>query len=130
MSDYGEDFGGVDDIDANLSIVTGLTALTQALARRLSTPRGSLFYDSEYGTDIRQWQDAGAPSDREIEQLVERECLKDERVDRVRVVSTRVGENLTIQIAGAGDAGPFDFTLFASALTVELLSEQMEFDRP
>lgn len=33
-------------------IVTGLPVLLEALTRRLSTPRGGLFYDSSYGFDI------------------------------------------------------------------------------
>ena len=44
-----------NDIDAGGAYVSGVAALTQALLRRLTTPRGGLFYDPNYGTDIRAW---------------------------------------------------------------------------
>jgi hypothetical protein len=61
-TDYGTDISCYPDIDASFGVVSGFT-LIEDLARRLETPRGGLFYDSNYGTDVRGWVNAaGTPA--------------------------------------------------------------------
>jgi len=76
----GVDFACVDDLDANLSLVEGRTALAQSTARRIITPRGGLYYDPNYGTDIRGRLHRPFPAALTA-RLVEQEALKDERVE-------------------------------------------------
>jgi hypothetical protein len=63
-------------------VVKGIQVLLQALARRLSTPRGGLFYDLSYGFDIRQFLNARINSATKYELIagVENEVLQDARV--------------------------------------------------
>ncbi len=127
MSDLGSDFNLLADLDANLSTVSEAECLIQALCRRLQTPRGGLWYDLEYGSDIRQFVNAQNVQAFAVEQTVENECLKDERVQTVSATVTRADDGaLTISVSVEAADGPFEFTLLVSALTVELLDSQFQ----
>jgi hypothetical protein len=127
----GVDFSCVDDIDANLTIVSGPQCLGQAVARRIGTPRFGLFYDADYGTDIRSRINA-VPSQRVASQLVEIESLKDERVEDCRatvryvpasnVPAGEVPESLQVEVALKTALGPFTMTLAIDAVTAAIVS--------
>lgn len=119
-ADYGSDFSCESDIDAGLTVVSGLVCLGQALVRRLQTPRGGLFYDLEYGTDLREFVN-GHASARDIERAAERELLKDERVEQVRASCSFDGERAVVRLSVLGAAGPFSLVVGVSSLTVEML---------
>ncbi len=124
MADLGIDIGGVLDIDGNLSLVEGRLGLAQSISRRLSTPRGGLFYDLEYGFDLRVFLNTPVRPD-EVRRGVENECLKDERVDdaRAEVAFNEAASTLTVRITITDGDGPFVFTISVSAVTTELLFE-------
>jgi hypothetical protein len=62
-TDFGTDISCYPDLDGSFGLVSGFTLIAQDLARRLETPRGGLFYDSNYGTDVRGWVNAaGTPA--------------------------------------------------------------------
>ena len=44
---------GLPDLDPYFRVVTGRTAVAQALLRRLVTPRGGLLGEPLYGLDVR-----------------------------------------------------------------------------
>lgn len=123
--DYGTDLSCTNDIASDGRMVTGFTVVAEALIRRLSTPRGRLIADPNYGLDLRQYINADM-SPRDIAGLraaVSAECAKDERVNAVRTLAVldTVGVlTLTIEI----DLGTESFTLVvaASDVTVELVS--------
>lgn len=118
----GIDISGVDDIDIALSPVDGPTALLQALARRLQTPAGSLFYDPNYGLDVRQWVHAGAMPVSRIEAAVEGELLKDERVSDARCSASFASGALQLQVAVTTDEDEtYELTLGVNSDIVELL---------
>jgi len=122
-TDYGDDIGGVFDISADLLVVRGRVALSHAIARRLTTPRGGLFYDLSYGHDVRQYVNAPSVQPGTIESQVSTECLKDERVLDATVSVIGVGEELRIEVLLIDAQGPFRLTLKVTQLTVELLRE-------
>lgn len=135
MADFGSDFGGVSDLDVNWTFVSGdssaakpnsLTALSQALARRLTTPSGGLPYDPDYGYDVRDLVSTNRTSE-SAASLIEAECLKDERVDSCTCTITVAGSagDTAWQIAvncttSTGDT--FAFVLNVTAVSVELLT--------
>jgi hypothetical protein len=127
MADLGIDISCTDDLDPAFTPVTGTLALAQAIARRLITPRGGLFYDLEYGLDLRAYLNAGiAQSDGFAYRLgaqIESECLKDERVLSVNadVTFDPQTESLTVLLSGVAGAGPFRLVLSIDAVTVEIL---------
>lgn len=112
----GEDFSGVDDMEPSLQVVGGRDGLLEALARRLSTRSGGLWYDRTYGYDLRRFI-GSTVSERVIARAVETECLKDERVQNVRAAATRTktgghsAEALTIEVLVTDDRGTFSGTI-------------------
>lgn len=84
----GSDFSGIDDLDFNLSYLEGeeaeQVAFMQAIQRRLSTPRGALWYDESYGLDLRTFlSDNINPS--VAQGVIAAEIRKDERVANAEV---------------------------------------------
>jgi hypothetical protein len=120
---FGVDLGGVLDVESTLVLRMDRQALSEALLRRLTTPRGSLFYDFDYGFDLRQFLSAPAPQPGYLEMQVRTEVEKDERVEGVDVQSSFVGETLTVQLTVTDGDGPFNLTLEVTQLTVEFLVE-------
>lgn len=125
MADLGSDFSGVLDLGPSLGSVSGRRALAEAIARRWTTPHGSLFYDFDYGHDVRQYVNAPPPASGVIESQLSAEAFKDERVRDCDVSVERVGEALTIRGIITDDSGPSGLTLNVSQLTVELLTENL-----
>ena len=126
MADLGLDLAGVDDISPNLATVSGRRALIQAIARRLITPRGGLFYDPDYGFDLRQFLSGITASPGAIASGAAAEAEKDERVDQASAVVAFSGNALMVKLAiadGADGAGPFTFTIAVSKVSVELLTQ-------
>jgi hypothetical protein len=127
MVDFGLDAACVTDIDAMLTTVTGKQNVGQALARRFYTPRGGLFYDANYGMDLRSYLSSGM-TDAEIRALdkeIEAESLKDERVQdcKTTLVVTMNGgvRGMLVTLDVLTAEGPFQFVLSVSAVSVELL---------
>ena len=129
MSNLGTDFSCVDDLDPNLSSIDGRIGLGQAAARRISTARTTLFYDNEYGTDVRS-QLNERHREEITAQAVEAEVLKDERVQDVEATITFVevpqsadetDGDLRIELLLTDASGPFQLTISVSGLTVTLL---------
>lgn len=125
-TDFGTDISCYPDLDPLGTLVSGNTALAQAIARRLITPRGSLFYDTNYGTDLRLYLNEGMTNEAQsrIKSAIEAECAKDERVSSVTadVVYSSAARTLAITITLVGGSGPFSLTLAVTSLTVSLLT--------
>lgn len=126
MADFGTDLHCVDDIRPTFEMATGRLVLAQALARRLATPRGGLFYDRTYGLDLREYLNADfEPGDTfRLQAAVAAECERDERVDRASATATLdpVAHKLTIRVSIVAGDEAFSMVLEVTAVTVELLS--------
>jgi hypothetical protein len=120
-TEHGYDLSGILDVSPELREVHGREGLIEAIARRLTTPRGTLFYDRNYGHDVRQYVNAPIPQPGLIESQVSGECLKDERVIDADVTVLNVGEELRLAVLITDADGPFELTLVVSLLTVEIL---------
>lgn len=125
--DYGTDLwlqGSPPDLSPSLGLVTGRTCLTQALLRRIQSPRGCLFYDLEYGIDIRGWVDGsvkGGNVARKAARL-DREYVKDTRVLSSSTTGAFSGGILTFTSVIVDGVGPFPFVLAVSSVSVQLLT--------
>lgn len=122
--DLGTDFACVEDLDFNLSTVTGRLGVAHSVARRLDTPRGGLWYDEDYGYAIRQHLNAPAQQASSIAASVEDEAQKDERVLAAKATVSLFGtpQKLTVDLEVETAEGPFELVLLASALTVDMIS--------
>jgi phage baseplate assembly protein W len=125
-SELGIDVGCVLDTDEAWSLVSGETNLAHALARRLSTPRGGLFYAPNYGLDLRSYLGADL-TDTQLATLgpaTAQECEKDERVQSctVDLEFNFATETLSAKVmVTTATGGAFVFILAISDVTVELL---------
>lgn len=108
------------DLSSDMRQVSGIESLGLALQRRLSTSRGSLWYDRDYGTNLCDFihQAGGAYP---IEQATETECLKDERVESVSASATQDGSEIELAIVVTTSNGEFRYVLEVSSVTVDLL---------
>ena len=110
----------VDDVDRNLTYVSGRRALAEAVARRWITDPGELFYAPDYDAGLRRLLSAQATGTGAIAARLEAEARKDERVEACKVDVTAVGERIEI-IGQLNDAqGPFTFTFTLTAETTVL----------
>ncbi len=85
-TDYGVDVDCLSGIGYVLGLASGYTVVANAIGRRLITPRGGLFYDLDYGFDVRSYCNAALTRGKMAELIagVESECAKDERVQSAR----------------------------------------------
>ena len=120
-----------DDINVRLDLpgrsfglADGARNIGNALARRLTTPRGGLLYDPSYGTDVRNYLNAGfTPAQvARVKSEVAAEVMQDPRVSSVAVDVTVAGAgSMTITIEAELEEGPFEFVFVVDKLTVALL---------
>jgi hypothetical protein len=125
-SELGVDIADILDITREFRLAGGYENLGMAYLRRLSTPRGSLFYDLDYGFDLRDMLNAGLGEAelRSLDGQIEAELLKDERSQQVSVRTTfNYGTStLRVRITAETAEGPYSLVLEVSALTVALLA--------
>jgi len=130
--DYGNDLDCEDDLNPSMVLVTGTRALSQALRRRLETPRKGLYRHPDYGYDLRHRLSSEAAPE-EIRRGVEEELLKDERVQNCTAAVTMVDteelaaetgrpiDTMIVEITVQAAGGTFDLVLGVNDVTVELL---------
>lgn len=121
--DYGTDFDGVDDLHPSLREVSGPLAVVQAIARRFMTPRGALFYDREYGFDLRAYVNTSDPRVGAIVSGAQAEAEKDERVARAQVKVQWANESMTVFVTlELVLFGTFRATLSVDEVSVSILN--------
>lgn len=87
--------------DLRLMVHSGLANLAEAIIRRLITPRGRLFYDPEYGFDVRSYLNEAARPDvlYEIERRVEEQCELDPRIAAATASATFDAQARTLRLS-------------------------------
>jgi phage baseplate assembly protein W len=120
---FGVDIECLADVGQKLTLVSG--ARNVAVARRLRTPRGGLFYDPDYGYDLIQFcnADVEAAVMSEIRAGVESEALKDDRVKQASCSVTwePSAERFRVDLRCSSAVGPFRLVLAVGSVTVETL---------
>lgn len=117
-TDYGIDVSCLPDLDDTFAPLAGIAVIAQAIARSLE--------DAQYGVDLRQWlnESLEAANVFHLQQTIEAQCLKDERVQSATAVVSQLSL-YQLQIAinvEPMQSGPFRLVVNVTALTVELLS--------
>lgn len=125
-TDYGTDFSCTTDIDPLLRLVTGEELMAQVCLHRLYCRQGRLLPNPVANTiDLRDLIATGitARDLPRIEGMCRSALVGDERVYNATVSATFVTltNTLTLNIKGDGAYGPFNLTIAATAVTVELL---------
>lgn len=118
---WGVDVATYPDLDPTFSTADGDDVLRQALARRLTTPKGLLDFHPEYGLDLRAFLNGKVrPEQLELVRTsVESELEQDERV---QTATAQVGFDLTSRTLSVDATvetanGPFRLTLAVPLLT-------------
>lgn len=109
--------------DLTFEPITGWECLAQDVVWRLQTDRGTLFYDSTYGLNIRKWLHS-VDSDEmrfDIETSIEAELEKDPRILEASVSVTQVlRDQLDIELQLETADGPFQLIISATEYAVLL----------
>lgn len=99
---YGTDLSCVRDLTEDLVEVNPLStrAISEAIVRRLITPRGALIDDQDYGFDVRPYCNRAVTADslRALKGYARAEALKDDRVADANVTLAYASNALTITI--------------------------------
>ncbi len=121
MDDYGTDIAGVDDIDSELSFVSGLRCYAEDLVRRLGCVPGSMEDDPTYGYDLAALIGSVVDS-AEVERKVVEQMLFDERTAAATASVAQVAGTLLVTIQVTAKTGvKFTLVVEASKLNVQLL---------
>lgn len=122
---YGSDLSCTDDLTPTCDEVDPFSAraLAEALYRRITTARGSLPDDLDYGLDVRGFLNRGTTAGdlAQIAGQIRVELQKDDRVDRVSVQVTAPAID-TLSIAAL--VTPIDVNLGRFTLTLAVTSAQ------
>ena len=124
MTDYGTDISCLNDIASDGRTVTGTQIVAEAIYRRLTTPRGRLIKDPNYGFNLADYVNADM-SARDIAGMmagIQAECKKDERVSSVKAVATLLAGVLTITIESTMNKETLILVIGVSSTSVELLT--------
>ena len=107
--------------------VSGVRVVAEAAYRRLTTRRGELLDDPDYGLRLADYLGAST-SDSEaalLPGLIRQQLLRDPRLRSVDVTVTETGTSSdltwTIAVRGYTDEGPFDLVASVDDVTVALL---------
>lgn len=117
-TDFGSTLSLTFDLDPMGQTVSGLTALAQALIRRITTPRGRLLSDPNYGYDIagELEDDVTTQQVNAIAANVDAEFLKDQRVfSSVTTVTLQTDGQLDVASQVQSALGPFSLVFSLSA---------------
>ena len=127
MTDYGTTLSCAFDLDAMGAQSSGLTALSDALVRRITTPRGRLLTDPNYGYDIQGElnDDVTTQQVGQIASNMDQEFLKDQRVfASSTTVALNADGSLDTSSSIQSALGPFSLVLAVSNVTVAIIQAQ------
>lgn len=128
MTDFGTDIATIGGLGKKFRLVDGLTNYAQAIVRRLSTPRGGLFYAPDYGYDVREFlnETDSAEARFSLEVNAAAECEKDPRTLSADAELTEVGDgDFRLRLALETTEGPVALVLNVERLTVEVLNADL-----
>lgn len=121
---FGTDTSTFPDFDGTGRTISGVRVVAECLLRRFTTRRGTLFYDPDFGLDLRDLlnEDLDASDLRRFTALAKLEAEKDERVVEAAVSLSLSGSTLKIQISGElSTREAFDFVLAIDKVSAEVL---------
>jgi len=113
-------------VGKNLTLVSGYKNLGLQLVNRLSTRRGTLFYDPNYGDDLRLFMNR--PINQaiidQIRYTIKSQCEQDPRVNNADVTVSYDSSTLSLEvdIFVTTLLGPFTLVISVNSLSVSLLT--------
>lgn len=130
---FGSDLSCVTDLTPDMAELASddVLVVAQAALRRLTTPRGALLDDPDYGLDVQSYVHKAMTTAelRAMAGQIRLELLKDDRIEDADVTATPAGENrYSLSIRGVTAAGPFELTgkLGAEGLIADIVTREDE----
>jgi hypothetical protein len=124
--DLGTDVNTAFGVPLRWGLATGRKNLGNAIARRLSTARGSLHYDLPYGYDLRGSLNAGFTKAQiaQMQSAITAEVEKDERVQgcNTTVAYTFATSSLKMTLVLDTATGPFQLILLVTSASVDIFN--------
>lgn len=123
MSSLGVGIACTTSVGPRFTLATEFDCLAGALVRRLISPRGSLPWAPNDGTDLRDFLNhASTPAGKfALERAAQDECEKDERVTSCSASSVFSNGTATLTLGIVTASGPFQLVLLVEALTIQIL---------
>lgn len=113
------------DLDPYFRKISGNRVVAEAVARRWTMSKGSMFWDADAGEDIREKLKAklDEATIEEMQASLAGEAMKDERVLTATVLVTFdvSRQKLRIRCSIVTAQGPFEFVMGISTVTAEVL---------
>jgi hypothetical protein len=137
MADYGTDVStfvindeGVNDLDPFFREISGLRVIAEAVARRWTSEKGSMFWDPDAGENVRNYLNAKFdPSNIvDLQASLAHEAEKDERVANCAVLVTYEQAIKRLRIRGRitpSDGPVFEFVMPVDSVTGEVLGLEL-----
>lgn len=128
MSALGLSFSLDPDLSTSIfQLKSGAACLAQDLLNRLSTERGSLFYDEDYGLDVRKFLNKRSLPGLafRIAAEVSAELKKDPRVARVAVTTKETSTGFALSLQLTTLQGPFSLVLDVSPEIVKIAKAEV-----
>lgn len=130
--DYGTDVSTYrdGDLDPTFTIISGRRVISEAVARRLETPRGTCLRDPNYGSDTRGWLNrdfvAAEKTLFRLKALIEAEAEKDERVlgAEASIAYDPAIQKLRVVIMLEAAGGPFQLVLDITQVSVAIIEPE------
>lgn len=123
----GSDIGGSSTLDYALTVNTGRRSLADRILRRLTTPRGGLFYAPAYGYNLQDCVGSSVPTGI-VEQRTLEQVMSEEEVEDAECTATFDDSTGALGVAiNVVDAeGPFELVITAAELTLSALIDGVE----
>lgn len=112
--------------DLSFELQSGWRNLREAILRRLSTPRGGLFYDANYGYDLREFLNEAATTATlyQLERMASLELEKDPRILRATATATVITDrHIRLSLQCETELGPYELIVGVDSLAMEVLRE-------
>lgn len=110
-ADFGSDISTFPDLDPLLEPQSGRRVLLESIARRMSTPRGGLWWAPSYGSDLGAVLDEAVDPARlrSAASALQQQLVQDERIKSASVEATYVAatRSLRIVVSIVDATGPF-----------------------
>lgn len=111
VADFGSDISTFPDLDPLLEPQSGRRVLLESIARRMSTPRGGLWWAPSYGSDLGAVLDEAVDPARlrSAANALQQQLTGDERIQSASVEATYVAatRSLRIVVSIVDADGPF-----------------------
>jgi phage baseplate assembly protein W len=126
---WGSDLDCADDLTENVAEIPkdDMRLVVQSCYRRLTTRRGTLIDDPDYGFDVLHLLHAGMTKTDliRIAGQVESELSKDDRLETVECKVSYADETIELDIKGMTRIGTFSMTMGVTEASTYLLSPEL-----